>query len=452
VHVQRVPKATTQPPRPIALGVLAMLLVLAVVLPVASQGGPARLDRVPAALAPDWFLLALYPLVDIWPLSAIWAAVLGATALLLALPWLRGGRVATQRLLLTLHPGARHVPVRAGETVLEAGLRAGLPLRYDCRNGGCGACLCTVLNGRVDLGSYQPAVLTAAMRARGQALMCCAVPLADVEIEVAALAGASPVAAFDARVVAMERLSADVMRVRLVPGDGRRVDFVAGQYLHVVLDDGQRRAFSFANPPHDNAQIELHVRRIPGGRFTTHVFDAMQVGDTLRLEGPLGDFTLRDGERPILFVAGATGFAPIKSIVEDAFARGLQRPMCLYWGVRRREDLYLLDLAEAWQREHANFRVVPVVSEGAADDGWTGRRGLVHEAMLEDHPDLSGQEVYACGSVAMVEAAVPEWLAHGLGEGFCHSDAFVPAAARLHADTSSITTSPVIHARSPPAR
>jgi NAD(P)H-flavin reductase len=143
----------------------------------------------------------------------------------------------------------------------------------------------------------------------------------------------------------------------------------------------------------------------------------------------LGRFTLHDSERPILFVAGATGFAPIKSIVEDAFQRGVRRPMRLYWGVRHRDDLYLLDLAERWQREHDNFQVVPVLSDSAPGDGWTGRRGLVHEAMLEDFPDLSGHEVYACGSVKMVEAAVPAFLAQGLGEAFCFSDAFTPSGA-----------------------
>jgi NAD(P)H-flavin reductase len=154
----------------------------------------------------------------------------------------------------------------------------------------------------------------------------------------------------------------------------------------------------------------------------------MKVGDTLRFEGPLGDFTLRESEHPILFVAGATGFAPIKSIVEDAFARGLARPMWLYWGVRQRVDLYALELAEQWQREHANFRFVPVLSHADAHDGWTGRTGWVHEAMLADFPDLRGFEVYVCGSVKMVEAAVPAFIAQGLGEGLCFTDAFLPSA------------------------
>ena len=368
VHVQRVPKASTQPPRPVAISIGVTLIVLSLVLPVLSQGGPAQLDVSPTTLRLDWYLLPLLPLIDAWPLGAVWALLAGMTVLLLALPWLRWrrGGAASGPLHLTVHPGAVPVPVRGGETLLEAGLRADLPLRYDCRGGGCGLCLCTVLNGRIDQGAFQPAVLTEAMRARGQALMCCAVPLEDVEIEVESLAPAAGrgVRQWVGRVVGMEDLAADVKRIMLTPPEGEPLDFEAGQYLNVVLDDGQRRAFSFANAPHDNAVIELHVRLIPGGRFTTHVFSDMKVGDTLRLEGPLGRFTLHESERPILFVAGATGFAPIKSIVEDAFQRGIRRPMRLYWGVRQRADLYLLELAERWQREHDNFAVVPVISDG----------------------------------------------------------------------------------------
>jgi len=269
------------------------------------------------------------------------------------------------------------------------------------------------------------------MRARGQVLMCCAVALNDVEIEVdvASLGAAPATRRWLGRIESMQALADDVMRLRIaLPGE-ERIAFAAGQSIDIVLADGQRRAYSFANAPHDTGPIELHVRRIPGGRFTTQVFTTMRPGDAIEFEGPHGNFRLRDSERPILFVAGSTGFAPIKSIVEDAFHRGIRRPMQLYWGVRETKDLYALELAQAWQREHANFRFVPVVSNAASDDPWPGRRGNVHEALLADHPDLSGDEVYACGSVQMVEAAAPALMAQGLGEPFCFTDAFVPAPA-----------------------
>jgi NAD(P)H-flavin reductase/quinol-cytochrome oxidoreductase complex cytochrome b subunit len=432
VHVQRVPKANTQPPRPIAISVAVMLVLLALVQPVVSQGGAAHLAQAPTVLAFDWFLLALYPLVYVWPAAGVWALVLGATAVLAAAPGLpprRRGQTSPHR--VTMHPGAVAVAARAGETLLEAGLRAGLTLPYDCRAGGCGVCVCTVLNGRVDHGNFQPAALTDAMRARGQALMCCATALEDVELEVdvESLAAAAAPQRLRGIVERMERLAPDVMRLWVTLPDGRRMEFEAGQYINIVLEDGARRAFSFANPPHDNERIELHVRLVPGGRFTTHVFERMRAGDAIEFEGPIGRFTLRESDRPILFIAGATGFAPIKSIVEDAFRRGIRRPMWLYWGVREHKDLYMADLAERWQREYPNFRFVPVLSDAGDDAEWNGRRGLVHEVLLADHPDLAGFEVYACGSTRMVEAAVPDFLTHGLAEQFCFSDAFTPTAA-----------------------
>jgi NAD(P)H-flavin reductase len=270
------------------------------------------------------------------------------------------------------------------------------------------------------------------MHARGEALMCCASALEDVAIEVdvpSLVPGDAPeVRSLDARVERLTRLAPDVMQVLLSLPAGARMPFAAGQYLNIVLEDGQRRAFSFANPPQQETPIELHVRRVEGGLFTPRVFDGLKPGDILHIEGPHGRFTLRPGERPILFVAGATGFAPIRSIVEDAFARGIDRPMWLYWGVRGPADLYARAEAERWQSEHAGFHFVPVLSEAGMDGSWHGRTGPVHRALLEDFPDLAGHELYVCGSVQMVTSAVPDFLAHGLSEQACFSDAFQPAA------------------------
>ncbi|MCW5657189.1 MAG: 2Fe-2S iron-sulfur cluster binding domain-containing protein [Burkholderiaceae bacterium] len=429
VHVQRVPKARTNPPRPLMWSVALTLLVAAAAAPVASQGGAAQLERAVTDVRLDWFYLLVFPLLYQWPLGAVWALLGGATAALVLLPWLpprlRRGALPSHR--MEVHGHAGPITARAGESLLEAGLRAGAALPYECRNGGCGVCRCTVLHGRVDHGPYQHSALSDAQRARGQTLACCATALSDLEIEFEApLCAPLATRLHRAIVERMDRLAPEVMRLTLVLPDEEPMAFVAGQYIHIVLPDGQRRAFSFANPPHDNTRIELHVRRIPGGRFTGHVFTQMQAGDELHFEGPLGSFRLNDSDAPILMVAGATGFAPIKSIVEDAFHRGIRRPIWLYWGVRRRADLYMLELALQWQSQHPNFQVVPVLSEATAEDAWTGRRGLVHEAMLADFPDLRGHEVYVCGSVKMVDAAVPAFVAQGLSEDACFSDAFLP--------------------------
>jgi NAD(P)H-flavin reductase len=216
------------------------------------------------------------------------------------------------------------------------------------------------------------------------------------------------------------------MRVMLEPEGGERIAFYAGQYLNILLEDGAKRSFSFATAPQAaGTAIELHIRLIAGGRFTGHVFEGMRAGDRIRFEGPLGSFFLReDTEKPILFVAGSTGFAPVKSMLEYAFAKGLKRRMLLYWGAKSLKDLYLAPLAEQWARSHDNFEFVPVLSEPAPEDRWQGRTGLVHEAILADFPDLAAYQVYACGSAAMVEAAYPAFHARGLAQDDCFSDVF----------------------------
>lgn len=434
IHVQRVPKAATNPPRAIMIALLLTLLMLALARPALSQGGAADFGVTITTLEFDWFYLAVFPLLYMWPLAHVWLLLGGLTTLFALLPWLppRFGRRPKQEYQMSVHPDNRNIPARQGETLLEAGLRAGLALPFECRNGGCGVCKCSVLNGTVDHGAYQPSALSSAEVALGKTLMCCAVPLSDIEIEYAG--DAAPVRRhvreYHGRIASMQRLSDDVMRLMVRLPAGEAISFAAGQYINILLPGGQRRAFSFASPPQVGADMELHVRLIPGGLFTTQVFTRMQVGDELSFEGPLGSFTLREGTLPIIFVAGATGFAPIKSIVEDAFQRGVRRPMLLYWGVRRRKDLYLLELAERWQREHDNFSFVPVLSDPAPEDRWPGRTGLVHEAILKDFPDLTGHEVYVCGSAKMVETAYPAFLAQGLNEEFCFSDAFLPARER----------------------
>jgi NAD(P)H-flavin reductase/ferredoxin len=328
---------------------------------------------------------------------------------------------------MMLRPDNRIAPVRAGETILDAALREAVPFPYECRNGGCGKCKCTVVSGSVLQGPYQASALSDAERAAGRVLACTATPQSDVEVEYVPTAAPGGIPARDhtARVAAMRLAARDVMIVELAV-DGAPLSYYAGQYLNVILDDGAKRSFSFATAPRkDRSTVELQIRRIPGGRFTTHVFESMQVGDRLRFEGPLGSFFLReDTAKPIIFVAGATGFAPVKSMIEHAFATGMKRAIVLYWGTRTLRDMYARELCERWAREHANFRFVPVLSDPAAGDGWTGRTGLVHEAILADYPTLAGHQVYACGSAAMVEAAHPAFVARGLEEDDCFSDAF----------------------------
>jgi len=432
IHVQRVPRARVIPPRPLAIGLVVMLLALSLARPVVSQGA-AEFASLPQRVSLDWFYLSVLPLVQQGHALALWGVVGGLTLLAVALPWLPPKRLdkSVSAWQVTLHPGAASYAARAGETLLDAGLRAELTLPFECRSGGCGRCRVHLLQGHVDDGGDTASSLTPEQRAHGDILLCCATALSDVEIELAPDAVVPHAdATYEATVTALELLAPEVMKLTLTLAQGRRIAFQAGQYLQIVLPDGQRRAYSFTTPSGSEHQLDLHVRRMPEGLFTTQVFERMKVGDTLRFEGPFGAFVLREpSPRPLIFVAGATGFAPVKSLLEQAFRAGIKKPIHFYWGVRRPEDLYLRTLAEGWAREHPQFHFVPVISEPRPGDGWSGRTGLVHEAILHDFPDLSGHLVYACGSVRMVQAAKPAFVAQGLSDEMCFSDAFTPAAS-----------------------
>jgi NAD(P)H-flavin reductase/ferredoxin len=418
VHTQRVPQARTTPPLPIVVALTFALIVLSLFKPAVSQ-----LQAEPGTpLGFDWFYLPVLALMYRWSPAEVWALLVGASALFFLLPWLPPKKRGAEHFML-VRPDNRIVAVREGETLLDAGLREGIPMPFDCRNGGCGECKATLRSGHVEMGLYHAAVLPDAERAAGKILPCVCTLREDIELDYVPAKAAGPARpkTWGATVESLNLLAPDVMQVFLRLEGRERIAFYAGQYINILLDDGEKRSFSFATAPsldhRTGERIELHIRRIPGGRFTTHVFEAMKPGDRLRFEGPLGSFFLReDTEKPIIFVAGSTGFAPVKSMLEYAFARGVKRRMFLYWGVRRPEDLYLRALPEAWAREHENFSFVPVIS------------GFVHEKILADFSDLSGYQVYACGSAGMVQAAHPAFRAQGLGPDDCFSDAFISRA------------------------
>jgi len=333
-------------------------------------------------------------------------------------------------------PGGHTFEVATDEGLLAAALHQGIGLPYGCRNGQCGSCAAQLLQGEVAYPDGVPEALRD--RSADTCITCQAVPRSDLIIrvqEVATAAGVE-VRTLPCRVAAKQQLNHDVIRLYLKLPDNQRLQFFAGQYLDFILRDGRKRAFSIANAPHDDALIELHIRHVPGGEFTDYVFESMQEKSILRIQAPLGTFTLReDSQRPLIFVGGGTGFAPIKGIIEHAFHIGIERPMHLYWGVRARRDLYLPDLPEQWAQEYPNLTYVPVLSEPDAD--WTGRTGFVHEAVVADHPDMSGFDVYLSGPPIMVDAGRTAFGARGLTMDHMFSDAFEYAADSARKEDSS---------------
>ncbi|MFZ5484834.1 MAG: CDP-6-deoxy-delta-3,4-glucoseen reductase [Pseudomonadota bacterium] len=327
---------------------------------------------------------------------------------------------------VTLQPSGHQFTVQDGETVLEAALRENFALPYGCRNGACGACKGKVLSGEVDHGAHQPATLPPEDKAKGLALFCTAKPKTDLVVEAKEIGAAKdiPIKTLPCRVERMEKLAPDVMALWLKLPSNERLQFLPGQYIDILLKDGKQRSFSLANAPEQDELLELHIRHVPGGMYTEHVFNGMKAKDILRIKGPLGSFFLRESDKPALFLAGGTGFAPIKSILTHAFHHGTDRQMVLYWGAKTLADLYQPDLPAQWQQAHANFSFIPVLSEPKPADAWPGRTGFVHAALLADFNDLSGYEVYACGAPPMIEAAKRDFTARGLPEDAFYSDAF----------------------------
>ncbi len=332
---------------------------------------------------------------------------------------------------ITIKPSNHAFETQDEETVLEAALREGFVIAYGCRNGACGTCKGKVLEGTVDYGVYQETALPESDKAQGYALFCQAKPLTDIVIECREISAVKDiqVRTLPCRVHKMEKLAPDVMRIQLKLPANERLHFLAGQYVDILMRGGMRRSLSMANPPHDDALIELHLRNY-GGPFSDHVFNKMKEKEILRFEGPLGTFFLREEcAKPIVLVASGTGFAPIKAMIEHARHKGLTRPITLYWGGRRRSDLYMHELAVQWQRDLV-LTYVPVLSEAAAEDEWAGRTGFVHRAVMADFPDLSGYQVYACGAPLMVEAAHKDFTSVcRLPDEEFFSDAFTPAVA-----------------------
>ncbi|MES2258228.1 MAG: CDP-6-deoxy-delta-3,4-glucoseen reductase [Pseudomonadota bacterium] len=346
---------------------------------------------------------------------------------------------------ITLLPSGRSFQCEDGSSILAAGLAAGAGLPFSCRSGVCRTCRGRIVSGDIDPGQVHPAYLTPAEQAEGFVHLCqarasadCAIQIDEIDTSRSFPAGQMPV-----RVLSMRQAAPDVMLLQLGMPANEPLRFHAGQYLDVLLAPGVRRSYSIANPPLPDGvrQLELHVRHMPGGLFTDSVFSTLQPRTMLKVEAPQGRFALDEtSDLPMILLASGTGFAPLKAIVEYSIARGQRRPIHLYWGGRRKADLYLHALAEQWAADHPHIRYTPVLSEATPECAWQGRDGYVHLAVLADYPDLSGHQVYACGAPPMVESARRDFLARaGLPPEAFLADAFVSEADKA----GLLTTTPL---------
>ena len=337
---------------------------------------------------------------------------------------------------VTIKNSGHTFDVRPSQTVLQAAIDAGINLPYGCRNGACGSCKAKLISGKIFHNDYQSSAMSDAELAAGNTLLCCAMALEDLTIEcreVGGLAGIKP-RILPARLAKKEWLAHDVLALHLQLPASERLQFKAGQYIEFILKDGSRRAYSIANAPHDNDFLQLHIRVLKGGAFSEFAANDLQEKAILRLEAPFGNFFLRENsEKPCIFMAGGTGFAPVKGIIEYMLHNNTKREITLYRGARQLQDLYMHELCEKWAELMPNVTYIPVLSEPATSDKWQGRIGLVHQAVLADainqNMDLSGYQAYVCGAPAMCEVAQTSFVQQGLLADEFFSDAFTFAAS-----------------------
>lgn len=315
-------------------------------------------------------------------------------------------------------------PCEAAQTVLDAAETAGWSIPYSCRKG-----VCTTCAGGLRTGELTVRGNGTVRGPQHDVLLCRAVPCTDVEITPKRIASRRPPVrkTITATVYRIRRPTRRITLLDLRFPIGLRAPFRAGQYLTVLLPDGDSRLYSLANSPQHNDGAQLHVRTEPGGRFSDTTLATLATGDTLTVELPYGEFSLDpDSDEPVIFLATGTGFAPIKSIIEDQIARRRDRTIHLYWGARDEADLYWGDLAAHWARQQPWFRFTPVLSRPTRT--WNGATGWVQHAVLHDHPDLRGHQVYACGNQQMTTEALTHFTSTAeLTEDRFHSDAFVPS-------------------------
>ena len=327
---------------------------------------------------------------------------------------------------VTIQPSGHVFNPEDDESILSAALREGYTLPYGCRNGACGSCKGKLLSGTVSHVGKATA-LSDVDRAEGKALFCVARATSDIHIECREVGAAKDIQirTLPCRVHTLNRLSPSVMLLQLKLPAGERLQFLPGQYLDILLKNGQRRSFSIANPPHDDALLHLHVGLVENGQFTNHVFNTMKEKDILRIEGPLGSFFLReDSRKPVLLIASGTGYAPVNAMLSHALYHHHDRQFTLYRGAKTHDELYCNDAPLRWTHEHPNFTYVPILSRATDACAWDGRQGRLTDTVASDFTDLSAYQVYACGAPIMVEAARVLCLTRGLPEEEFFYDAF----------------------------
>ena len=324
-----------------------------------------------------------------------------------------------------IRQAGRVIAVPQGATILEAALADGIAYPHGCRSGRCGACKSRLISGEADLLDHSRFALSAEEKAQGLILACRAIPTTDASV--AWLDGAEetpshPRRRLSFRVTTIEDATHDIKRIQLAIDEDVPLVFAAGQYARLTFPGAPTRDYSMASRPGER-ELEFHIRRVPGGAATHHIHAQLRVGDPVLVEGPFGSSYLREQHTgPILCIAGGSGLAPIKGIVEAAIAGGLKQPIHVYFGARNTRDLYLVDHFEDLAQRYPNLTFTPVLSDAQLEARW--RSGFVTDAVAKDLLDFDGWKAYVAGPPPMVEAAMQICTARGLQSEDLHADVF----------------------------
>lgn len=340
---------------------------------------------------------------------------------------------------VTVHPSGHQFDVDDGETILDAAMRQNIDLPYGCRGGACGSCAGYIVSGDVYYDD-EPIALDDDMIANNQALFCTAKTRADIGIssEEINTISAHEIKQLNCHVSSKNHLCHDVIALKINLDHNRRLQYHAGQYIEFILEDGKRRAFSIANAPHNDALIELHIRHVDGGVFTDFLFASMPENSSLKMQGPLGSFYLReDRQRPIIMMGGGTGFGPLKAMIEHIEYVTFNQPIHLFMGVRALRDLYMNDMAKQWMQKNKNLSFTAVLSNPMSEDNWQGENGFVHQIVAKQFADLSAFDIYMSGPPPMINAAVDLFTKQGASKDNMFSDAFEYSADATQAIAST---------------
>lgn len=314
------------------------------------------------------------------------------------------------------------IEVQNGQTILDAALAVGIPYPHGCKSGRCGSCKSRLIEGEVELLQHSRFALTDEEKTNGLILACRALPQTNAAVAwLGSNDDVQPSRHLHGIVTGIDDLTHDIKMVRIMPSEGASRLFTAGQYARISFDGVPVRSYSMANGSGDD-HLEFHIRRVSGGATSEYVHSVLKTGDTAALEFPLGSSSLQQYHcGPILCIAGGSGLAPIKSIVETALSHGMRQPIHVYFGVRAERDLYLVGHFQALTQRYSNLTFTAVLSEAQSTQY---RSGFVTRAVAVDFSDLTGWKAYIAGPPPMVEAAMEMAFARGLRTEDMHADVF----------------------------